>query len=497
VIRQKQPNILLILTDQQRADSVAALGNPLMRTPAFDRLCREGTAFTSAYTPCAVCVPARASLHYGRYPHRNNLFDNGPMPAHDGTSYADRLVARGYVAHAIGKRHFTPDRHALRGLTSVESAEEMVPDPQTDDYLRFLHAAGFDHITDPHGVRGEMYYIPQPAQMPARLHPTQWVGDRAIDFITRSSGDDKPWYLTASFFHPHPPFSPPAPWHKLYRISDVTMPYLPPDYETHWTYVNRLQNRYKYRDRGLDLNLIRMMRAYYAACVSFVDYQVGRIIAALEQAGVLEETLIVVTSDHGEYLGDFGCFGKRGMHDASARVPLIARWPAVFRQDERVDRPVSLVDIAPTFCAAGGASADGFDGLPLQDLAADATDRQTVFAQHGTGNKACYMAIDRNYKLFYSAADDEEFIYDRRVGPGDTLRHPGGPFEHPALKSLRGRLFEFLKQSHQTDAFIEASDGKMAWRKHSPPPAHSHPDEGLIIQDHRWANQRIEGYSPA
>ena len=494
---RNQPNILLILTDMQRADTIGALGNPVIRTPHLDRLCREGTAFTSAYTPSPVCVPARACMHYGQYPQHTGLYNNGRMSEDDGTSYVQRLGEAGYRTHAIGKCHFTPDPHAMRGFQSRQTQEEIVHDPEKDDYLRFLFEQGYDHLTDPHGVRGEMYYIPQVAQMPARLHPTQWVGDRASEFISQNADSDQPWYLTASFIHPHPPLCPPAPWHKLYRLVDMPAPNLPPDYQQHWTRENRVQNRYKYRDQGMDLNLVRMIKAYYYACVSFIDYQVGRLIQQLEQADQLDNTLIVFTSDHGEYLGDYNCFGKRAMHDASSRVPMIARWPARLERGAVVDQPASLVDLAPTFCEAGGAPTAGYDGVSLTALA-NGCDRPYVFSQHGTEGRAQYMAVGRRYKYFYSAADDEEFLYDRRQDPLETRRLPGKPFRAEAQAEIRSALLGFLRDTGHDAAYVESADGSLDWRRYEAPRGTPRcPDGGLIVQDHPWADQHIAGYTDA
>jgi len=494
-----RPNILLLLTDMQRADTIGALGNPVIRTPHLDRLCREGVGFTSAYTPCPVCVPARACLHYGQYTQRTGLHDNGRMPDDDGTSYVARLGEAGYRTHAIGKCHFTPDSHALRGFQSRESQEEIVRDPQADDYHRFLFENGFDHLTDTHGVRGEMYYIPQVAQMPARLHPTQWIGDRAEAFINEQAESDQPWYLTASFIHPHPPLAPPAPWHKLYRGPDMPLPRVPADHETYWTHINRVQNRYKYRDRGIDLQLVRMIKAYYYACVSFIDFQVGRLLAALERSGELDNTLIVFTSDHGEYLGDYHCFGKRGMHDASSRVPMIARWPEGFGRGEVCAEPVSLVDLASTFCEAGGAAPGDYDGLPLMRLADGSAEREHVFSQFQSGPTAQYMIVSRDHKYFYSAADDDEFFFDRRVDPHEMQRLPPGlPFTSNTqpFYRLRETLLNYLEATGQEEAYERTAEGKLTWRRHDPPaPVPRHPDAGLLIQDHPWADQSIPGYS--
>ena len=128
----------------------------------------------------------------------------------------------------------------------------------------------------------------------------------------------------------------------------MLLPILPTDYKSLWTNINRIQNRYKFRDNGIDINLIRLIKSYYYGCISFVDYQIGKIINCLKHTAQLENTLIIFTSDHGELLGDYNCFGKRSMHSSSSKIPMIIRYPTEVPVNNLIDTPVSLVDIAST-----------------------------------------------------------------------------------------------------------------------------------------------------
>lgn len=322
----ERPNILFLFTDQQRFDTIAALGHPFIKTPALDRLVREGMAFTRCYTPSPVCVPARASLHSGRYPWRTQVYDNAdPWPV-DGPSIPSVLGAAGYRTHAIGKSHFVPDEYGLQGFQSREAAEEIPAAPEKDAYVRFLRENGCGHLADIHGQRGDFYYLPQPGQLPEALHPTAWTGARARAFIEQADGA-VPWFLYCGFIHPHPPWVVPPRWSKLYRSHEMPDAFRPPDEESLLCHINRVQNRYKWRDQGHDRNLLRTQRAFYHAAISFIDFQIGQLLDVLDQRGLTDRTLIVFSSDHGEYLGDYGCYGKRGMHDVSNRVPLLARLP--------------------------------------------------------------------------------------------------------------------------------------------------------------------------
>lgn len=479
-----RPNILLLFTDMQRADTIGALGNPTIRTPNLDRLVREGTAFTRCFTPSPVCAPARYCMHYGRWAHRAGCTHNGEVTPDDGSSYASRLTRAGYRTHGIGKMHFEP-RDSLRGFQSREAQEELIDDIRLDDYQRYLRANGGGHILDPHGIRSDWYYLPQVSQMPAALHPTQWIGDRAVSFIETAKASE-PWYLTASFIHPHPPFALPAPWYRLYDSVDFENPSVPDDWQAHHTRANRIQNRYKYRDQGWDPHLARQIRAAYYGCISFVDFQIGRILAALEASGQLDNTLILFSSDHGEFLGDYRCYGKRSMHDAATRVPLLARLPGTFAAGAVCDRPASLVDLAPTMCALGGGDASGFDGLPLHELATGRHARDAVFSQHQRGAEAEYLIATRDWSFFWSAADRREYAYHRAVDPRQT-RLVSQAWHPRELAELRQRLQRFLADGGQDDA-VEPVAGGLRWRQHPAPsePADD-PAGGLLVQRESWA----------
>ena len=489
----KQPNVLWILADQQRADTLGALGNPIICTPNLDRLCADGLAFTSAYSPSPVCMSARCSMIYGQYPLHTGCYENTRMPEDDRPTVMAALTEAGYRTHGIGKCHFAPDNLAMRGFQSRQRQEEFSRNPEEDDYMQFLHDKGFSHVCTPHGIRGEMYYVPQPSQMPAELHPTQWVGDQAVQFIGAQAAGDQPWMCLTSFIHPAPPFSPPSPWHRMYRAPLMPMPIVPQDSESLQLWVNRHQNRYKYRDQGIDWNLVRCIKAYYYAAISFVDFQVGRILDELGRTGQIDDTLILFASDHGEYLGDYKCFGKRGMHDGSARVPLVLRLPGRFDGGKTCDRPVSLVDIAPTILAATGAAlpADQLDGEDLAEVAAGTCPRRMVFSQHNRGSRATYMAVGRQWKYFYSAGDNRDFLFDRISDPGETRNRAGLRLCRDARKRMKQVLIDHLVAGGETVG-LEAGDWRTYSRIEMPPD----PDTGLLIADAPLGDRSIPGYRP-
>jgi len=482
----KKPNVLLIFTDMQRADTIHALGNPIIKTPNLDRLAKEGTAFNSCYSPSPVCVPARCCMHYGIYPQKTGLFTNGIMPPDNGNSIPAALGKEGYITQAIGKCHFTPDKLAPRGFQQRLVQEECCSDPRSDDYCKWLQDNNYD-FDEPHGTRGEMYYIPQISLHSEKDHPSNWIGDRSIEFIQKQADSEQPWMLFSSFIHPHPPFAPPKPWHKLYRAPMMPLPEVPEHSDSLHTWINHYQNRYKYRDYGIDKNLLRNMKAYYYATISFIDYQIGRILDALEQSGELDNTLIIFTSDHGEYLGDYNCFGKRSMHDASSRVPMIVRYPKRFAAGAVCNQAVNLVDVFPTIRAATGTemSNTDLDGVDLAEIATGKCTRKAVFSQFGEDAKAIYMAVTREWKYFYSAGDDHEFLFDRINDPRESNNKAGLPFLQETMEQIKHILLEYLKTEKATNAYIETESG-LDWKRYSRYDNSylNDPDTNLLFQDH-------------
>ena len=488
-----RPNVLLLYTDQQRFDTIRALGNPYIQTPTLDRLVAEGTSFTSAYCASPVCIASRCSMILSQWAHQTGCTTNCPMPQ-ERTSLMELLADGGYQTHGVGKMHFSPDSHKLWGFEARDYSEEGGW-REDDDYCRFVHEAGYDHVFALMGVRSEYYYIPQPSQLPARLHNSTWVADRSLEFLDRRDRD-RPFFLWSSFIKPHPPFESPEPWHRLYKPVDMPLPHLPPDYEALHTYWNRVQNRYKYRDQGLDWNLLRTMRAAYCACVSFVDYNAGRIIERLRQSGELDNTLVVFTSDHGEMLGDLGCFGKRSIFDAAARVPLMIRYPERFPAGQRCERVCSNVDVAPTILGAAGLDTiDQHEGVDLAELHEGGCDREGVLCQYSGGESGLYGYITDDLKYVYSAADDREWLFRRRGAEPEERSVAGNQAWWGSAAEMRSRLIERFRR----DGYAEPMDGD-GWRVWPPeqrPSVDADPDHGLLYQEgHSVADAFPPGYAP-
>jgi arylsulfatase A-like enzyme len=399
----------------------------------------------------------------------------------------EKLADLGYQTHGVGKMHFSPSLGDW-GFTSQDTSEELIEEGVSDDYRNFLDENGFQHVLDPHGLRSELYYQPQPSQLPEKLHHTHWVADRSIDFL-ENRDPDKPFLLWSSFIKPHPPFESPNPWGRLYRMHEMDEPLLADNGAEHRTFWNKVQNRYKYMDGGnYNRHLARSIKAAYYGTISFIDYNIGRILDALGDE--IANTLILFSSDHGELLGDFGCYGKRSMLDPSCRIPMIARLPGVFPANSQCDHPTTLLDLFPTFTALAGNGTDSpsNEGTTLMQAMDSGHEDRIVFSQFSQNELGLYMAASKNWKYIYSAADQKEWLYDLLNDPLEIENVIDEPTCSGQLKTLKHACIERF----QLDGYTEPLDGD-DWKRfpETRPPA-QYTDDGLLFQDPEDLQKEID-----
>jgi arylsulfatase A-like enzyme len=235
------------------------------------------------------------------------------------------------------------------------------------------------------------------------------------------------------------------------------------------------------------------MRAAYYAAISFIDYQVSRILDHLESEGELDNTLILYTSDHGELLGDYDCYGKRAFLDAAARIPLLVRYPERFQVNVQCDTPTSLVDVLPTCLGAANLPLQtDRSGIDLADIATDNTQRDAIVGQLGQEGTGLYMLLTSEYKYIYSAADRKEWLFRRLPGRLDERSLAGNPAYSATLNAYRKRLIEWF---HNDGYELPLDDNK--WRNFPPPMEPENPDAGQLFQDGRSVSDQFPaGYSP-
>ena len=360
-----RPNILLIFTDQQRWDTMAAYGNSVIKTPNMDRLAAEGAVFENAISPCPVCVPARACTMSGYAAGKNRILTNGGTINGDNRdTVAGYLGRAGYFCQAIGKMHFTPDGESY-GMDNMVLSEEMrstrfAPDAESqwyDDYDKFLIEHGMWGWEKPPEI-GYNEIKPLINGMPKEYHITQWCGDRTVDWLRRERPRDKPFFLFSSFVKPHVPYDCPAHLNGFYDPDDMPRPWVSEKHLKRKNPFYELKRRDNEWDLYSDYSTL-LARSYYYANISFIDEQVGRILSALDDEGLSENTLVVFTSDHGDMMGDHGQWYKCIGHEGSLHIPMLVRWPGRIPAGSRVSEISILLDFFPTAMNAAGVEAGG------------------------------------------------------------------------------------------------------------------------------------------
>lgn len=374
-----RPNILFITADQLRADALGCYGNPVVQTPHIDALAQQGARLTRMFTAYPVCAPNRGSMVTGRYPTIHGLRANGMRLPADELTLMQHLAAYGYRTYGTGKMHFGPQWQFPADGTPImdpDPATAYNPQPQPDE----LPWYGFDHVmlTEDHRTGPYADYLaqhgynvwdelhsasyPQHATVaspfPEEHHQTTWITDRALDALADHPAE-QPFFLWVSYVHPHHPFNPPVPWDTFYDPADMPLPQWDEAEVVAWP--EAYQRKFfatsgSHEAVGMcDLTDAdwQRIKAYYYGMVSQIDHNVGRLIAALEARGALENTVIVFTSDHGDNLGDHRLLFKGTTFDCVTNVPFIVRAPSVSTGGE-ADPLASTIDLMPTLLDLAG-----------------------------------------------------------------------------------------------------------------------------------------------
>jgi len=418
-----KPNILLISSDQQRYSLGGSPGPVFLRIPHYDGLRYEGVTYASAYADCPICVPARTSIMTGKYVFNHGMARNGLTSEVMGREATLPALLRdlGYQTAAIGKMHFGPIR------TRHGFDEMIIP----DDYYREMRRSGSMFQPMRHGL-GQTELYPSMSTVPETLSLTSWIAEKCVEYVWERRDPSLPFFLWCSFTKPHPPLDPPEPYYSMYR--DCEMP--EPVYGE-WSEPNQSPeafNRFRQR-KSVDLipaEIIREARAAYCGLVTQIDYNMGRVLAAVKNSGLLDNTLIIYLSDHGEYLGDHHAASKVFFHEPSAHVPLVLRMPKTWKRrchGDRVSTPVTHADILPTLVsAAGGRLPDNVDGQDLVALARGDLEnpRRYLEAMAAQYSECEYLAItDGRWKYIWYPEGAAEQLFDLALDPEELVNLAG------------------------------------------------------------------------
>jgi arylsulfatase A-like enzyme len=473
---RRRRNILLITFDQWRADCLSAVGHPCLKTPHLDALAADGALFRRHYTQAAPCGPARASLFTGLYMHTHRSVRNGAPLDDRHANLARELRGAGYDPALFGYTDTSLDprllplgdpRRAtfegvLPGFTPVVAMDESFA-PWLDDLERKGYAVprppapGKEMFLPGNGEKGAGPSF-APARFRAEDSETSFLTDAALDYIRGRDGDS--WCVHLSYYRPHPPYIAPAPYHNLYSADAVPSPRGRPDraqegaqhpwlrqhLDRLWTGPMPLQEGRPMAE--LDERAIRQIRATYYGMIAHLDDSFGRLVAALKADGSYDRTLIVVTADHGDQLGDHWLFGKDGYFDGAFHIPLIIRDPdaPAAARGRQVDAFTEAVDLMPTildwagrpvpWACQGRSLAPWLRGESPGDWRAEAhweydfRDLREPAAEVALGLSpdACSLAVirDSRYKyvhfaglppLFFDLIRDPDELEDRATDP--------------------------------------------------------------------------------
>ncbi len=429
-------NLLIIMSDEHQARAMGCAGHPLVKTPNLDRLAARGTRFTNAYTPSPICVPARASFATGRYVHQTRLWDNA-MP-YDGRipGWGHALQAKGVPVESIGKLHYRAKEdpagfdvehipmHVAGGVgmvwASIRAEEERV--------------LGRGRMLGDYIGPGHSKYTDYDEAVTARTE--QWLAERGMD--------DDPWCLYVGLVAPHFPLVVPQAFYDLYAEDDLPDPKLhPSDGHRRHPWVER-QNAFMDSEAKFTSEAERRaaLVSYFGLC-TWLDHNVGRILGALEAAGLSDRTTVVYTSDHGENLGARGLWGKSALYEESAAVPLIMASPGDAAQV--CETPVSLIDLSVTIAAHFGAALNASDGArDLSEIALepDDPDRPVFSEYHAAGAVSGAFMLRRGRWKYHHYVGFEPELFDLDTDPEEEVNLAPDPAHQATLAMMEQALRE-------------------------------------------------------
>jgi arylsulfatase len=493
-LANSQPNILLILADEHRHDCVGIAGNRAVQTPHIDALGRVGTVYSQMYCTFPICTPSRYSILSGLYVRQHRGWHNRSTLSPDIDTFPKILRRAGYRTTAVGKMHLNPTYLDV-GFNRMVLAEQAGIGKFDDDYHKWLRRNGqfdvldcLDQTMEVRDRASATYWESlgtEVSSLPEEYHSTTWIGDRAIEELERW-GDDDANLLTVSFIKPHHPFDAPDRWAALY--DPVTTDPLPG-----WT-AKCFEHDLVYRDNHhfnpatISDPAIRGATAMYYAMISQIDNQIGRMMAQLEARGMYDNTMVIYTSDHGEYLGFHHLITKGNrMYDPIMRVPCIIKRPEESFTDKLEppninDRMFSLIDLFPTIL--GMASRPVPDHRSGIDMMTHPRGRAAVFGEVYEGRE--YMVRTGEYKLLSHCDPSQSLLFDLKNDPLELHNRIDDDRYHGHMSDLakalnRWSLFDALPPPCMGDAgaIIPKVDGK---------------DDYDRVDMERWFQDEIERY---
>jgi len=432
----KIKNILVLMVDQQRIDSIGCYGNDVVKTPNLDRLAKNGIRFNNTYTPSPVCTAARASFQSGMWPHKHRMiFNTGNAQTKGGVDdplpgtrfFSETLVEENWNCAHVGKWHIgrknnKPEHYGYdKSLTYYPGYGYPSKHPHYLDYMKELGVDGFNlswERRDPTGYRpyAGLQEGPQAASIPG------YLASQTLDVIDRYTKEDKPFFIGCNFWGPHAPYNITKKHLEMYRDKDIK-PW--PNWDCDLSDKPGVITRYgEYWKSGWfnEKDLSEMIGEYYGY-ITLIDEECGRILDSLEEKGQLDETLVIYTSDHGSSVGSYLYWDKGfGMYDCITRVPMIISHPSI--KPGVSDAFVTLNDLAPTILEAGNCPVHEMDGrslMPILTGEKDAVREDYIITEHHGHQQVFWQRMVRTptFKYIFNPTSRDEF-YDLVNDPWET-----------------------------------------------------------------------------
>ena len=442
--RDDRPNILVIMSDEHRADTMGCAGNGVVQTPNLDRLAQNGTVFENCYTNSPLCVPCRLSFTAGKYVSRVGAWSNNTwLPSDEYPSIARIMNAAGYESYLCGKQHYDKTRrygfteiggdmnlHNKKGTGDRRDAGNLDPKPGLSDRFDDFHPGDDSKV----------------------LSHDRDVTAGTIEFLEGRKRSDGPFFLFTGFLAPHFPLIVPQHYWDIYK-GRVPMPVIP---EGH---LESQPRNYKHLRIGFNVentpdDVVRKGRELYYGLTQWLDDEIGKVLGALAASDVADNTVVIYTTDHGENLGDHGLWWKNCLYDSASRIPLIVSWPARWAGGQRRTEACSLVDVVQTIAELGGARApDDWDGDSMTAWLDNPSAgwKDVAVSEYYGHNIASGSAMIRQgrFKYVYHTRPDadhppERELYDLEEDPGEFRNLAEEPGQQARISVMHAALVQEL-----------------------------------------------------
>lgn len=466
-------NVVVLMVDQMRADCLGYDGNTKISTPNLNMLAHEGAMFKNAYTAVPSCIASRAAFmtglkqeNHGRVGYEEFLSWDYP------TTLAKEFAKEGYYTKCIGKMHVHPARkllgfhhielhdgylHAGRNTKDIYQTQFTY----TDDYLQwYKEKRGVNADINTDGLDCNSW-VARAWMDKEELHPTNWVVDRGIDFL-RTRDPEQPFLLNLSFVRPHSPLNPPQYYFDMYlnEIQNMDLPEVGNWIQERNFDMEAYSTIAKY-GKIFPGDLKRMIAAYYGL-ITHIDHQIGRFLMALEEHQLLNDTIILFLSDHGDQLGQHNLLRKAYPYQGSIRIPLIVK--NVPELHGKIPYLVELRDIFPTLLdVACGKKVEGIDGKSFKNIIVEKGIHDYLHGEHSFGIESHHFIMDENWKYIWHCFTDSEQLFHLEKDPGEMDNVAAANPE--VVAKYRAILIEELK--NREEQFVV--DGKLVKPKYYNP----------------------------